>query len=88
MISYQLCIDGLESRLNVGDDELAIGGVVFRSPEDLKAHMVEIKGEANDFGGLVCVYSVFTRINQRIKGEERMAEVMTHNKYLARINMS
>ena len=54
-ISDQLCIDGLDPRLNVGADELVIGGVINRSPEDWKAHIVEIQGEARKFGGFMCV---------------------------------
>ena len=48
-ISYRLRIDGLDSRLNAGADKLVIGEVVVRSPEDLKAHMVEFQGEAINF---------------------------------------
>ena len=48
-ISDQLCIDGLESRLNVGDDELATEEVIVRSSEDLKAHIVQVQGEASNF---------------------------------------
>ena len=47
-ISYCLCIDGLYSRLNTRADELAIGEVIVRSPEYLKAHMVELQGEARN----------------------------------------
>ena len=44
-ISYWLHIDGLKSRPNTGDYELAIGEVIVCSLEDLKAYMVEIQGE-------------------------------------------
>ena len=49
-ISDRLHTDGLESRLNVRADELVIGEVIVRSPENLKAHIVEVQGEASDFG--------------------------------------
>ena len=42
--------------MNTEADELAIGQVIVCSPEDLKAHMVTVQGEASNFGGLVCVY--------------------------------
>ena len=87
-ISDCLRIDSLDSRLNTGSDELQIGEVIERSPEDLKAHMVEVQGEASNFGEFVCVYNIFTRIHQCIKGEETMSEVMKHNKDLASLKMS
>ena len=87
MISYHLRIYGLESRLNAGADEFAIGEVIVRSPEELKAQMVAVQGEARNFGGFVCVYNILTRMHQRIKGEETMAEVMKHKKYLASLKM-
>ena len=43
-ISDCLRIYGLDSRLNAGDDELAIGGVIVCSPKDLKFHMVAFQG--------------------------------------------
>ena len=49
--------------------------------------MVEIQGEASDFGVFVCVYNILTRIHQHIKGEEMMAEVMKHKKDLASLNI-
>ena len=73
--------------MNVGADELAAGEIIVRSPEDLKAHLVSFQGEASDFGGFVCVYNILTRINQLIKGEEKMVEVMKHRKDLERLNM-
>ena len=54
-ISYRLRIDGLDSRLNAGADELTIVQVIVRSTEDLKIHMVELQDEASNFGGLICV---------------------------------
>ena len=59
-ISDCLRIDGLESRLNAGADELAVGEMIVRSPEDLKAHMVAVQGEASEFGGFVCVHNILT----------------------------
>ena len=58
-ISDRLCIDGLESRLNVGDDELATGEVIVRSSEDLKAHIVQVQGEASNFLGFVCIQHTY-----------------------------
>ena len=81
-ISDRLHIDGLESRLNAGNDGLAIGEMIVHSTEDLKAHMVEVQGEAINLGVLFSVYNILTRIQQHIKGEETMAEVMKHNKVL------
>ena len=74
--------------MNAGADELTIGEVILRSPEDLKAHMVEIQGEASDFGGLVCVLNIIMRKYQHIKGEETMVEVMKHKKELASLKIS
>ena len=54
-ISYRLRIDGLDSRLNAGADELTIVQVIVRSTEDLKIHMVELQDEASNFGGFICV---------------------------------
>ena len=54
-ISDRLRIDDLESRLNVGANELAIGEVIVRSPEDLNAHMVAVQVKASDFRGFICV---------------------------------
>ena len=41
-ISNHLYIDDLESRLNTGADELAVGEMIFHSPEYLKAHLVSV----------------------------------------------
>ena len=49
--------------------------------------MVAVRGEASNFGGLVCVNNILTRINQCIKGEEKMSEVVKHKKYLARLKI-
>ena len=86
-ISDCLRVGGFRSRLNAGADELAVGETIVRSHEDLKAHLVSFQGEASDFGGFVCVYNILTRINQLIKGEEKMVEVMKHRKDLERLNM-
>ena len=50
--------------------------------------MVAVLGEASNFRGFVCVYNILTRIHQRIKGEETMAEVMKHKKDPASLKMS
>ena len=42
-ISYHQRIEGLESRLNTGSDELAIGEVIVCSPEDLESHKVAVQ---------------------------------------------
>ena len=68
MISDKLRIDGLESRLNAVTDGISIGEVIVYSPEELKAHMIVVQGEASNFGGFVCVHKILTRIHQRIKG--------------------
>ena len=62
-ISYHLHMDGLESILNAGADELAIGEV---SPEDLKAHMAEVQDEESEFGAFMYVYNILMRIHQKI----------------------
>ena len=86
-MSYWLRIDRLESRLNAMADEFAVGRVILCSPEYPKAHMVEIQGEASNFGGFVCVYNILTRIHHCIKVEETMEEVMKQKKDLARLNI-
>ena len=68
-IADRLHIDGLESRINDGTDELRFGDVVIRSPQDLKAHMVATKYEGVYFGGFVFPYNIPTCIQQRLKGE-------------------
>ena len=87
-IADRLHIDGLESRLNAGDDELEIGEVIVRSPEDLKSHTVEFQGEERNFGGFMCVYNILTRIHQQVNGEETIVEVMKNKKYLAILKMT
>ena len=57
----------------MGADEPEIVKVIVRSPEDLKANMVEVQVESRNFGGFVCVYNIFMRIHQHIKGEENMS---------------
>ena len=87
-ISDRLCIDGLESHINDGAYDLRIGEVIIRSPQDLKAHMFTTNCERVYFGGFVYPYNILTRIQQRLKGEETLAEVVKHKKYLASLNMS
>ena len=48
-IPDRLSIDGLGSSMNTGAGEIAIGEVIVCSTEYLKAHMVEIQGEAIKF---------------------------------------
>ena len=61
-------MDRLELRMNAGADEIAIVKVIFRLPEYLKAHIVQLQGEASDFRGFVCIYNILTRTHQCIKG--------------------
>ena len=63
-ISNCLRIYGLGSRLNSGADEFAIGELIVSSPEDLKAHMVTVQGEASDPRVFVCFHNILTRIHQ------------------------
>ena len=74
--------------MNTGDDELQVGEVIIRSPQDLKSHLVMTNGEGVDLGGFVCPYNILTRIQQRMKGEETLAEVVKHNKYVSILNTS
>ena len=62
--------------------------MIGHSPEDLKAHLVPVQGEASDSGVFICVYNILIRIHQRIKGEETMAEVIKHKKDLVSLKMS
>ena len=64
--------------MNEEADELTIGKVIVRSPEDLKSHTIAMQGEARDFGDFFCVHNIVNRIHQRIKGEENMAKIMKH----------
>ena len=50
--------------------------------------MVEVQGKASNFGGIVCVYKILTRIHQHTKREETMAKFMKHKKDLASLKMS
>ena len=74
--------------MNAGADELAVTESIIRPPEDLKAHLVSVQGEASDFGGLFCVCNILTRIHQHIKGSDTMTEVMKLKKDLSSLNMS
>ena len=71
-IAGQLCIDGLESRISAGADELRAGEVIIPSSKDLKAHLVATNCEGVDFGGLVRPYNIPTRIKQRLKVKETL----------------
>ena len=48
-----LCIDGLESRINDGADELRFCEFIIRSPQEIQAHLVATNCEGVDFGGFV-----------------------------------
>ena len=86
-IADRLCIDGIESRINTGTDELRVGEVIIRSTQDLKAHLVATNCEGVDFGCFVCPYNILIRIKQRLKGEETLAEVVKQKKDLASLNI-
>ena len=79
-IADRLYIDGLESCINTGDDEMRVGEVIILSTQDPKAHMVATGGEGVDFGGFVCPYNILTHIQQRLKGEETFTEVVKYKK--------
>ena len=68
-ISDRLRIDGLESCINAGADELLVGEVIARFPQDLKSHLVVTNGEGVYFGVFVFPYNILTRIQQRLKGK-------------------
>ena len=83
-----LCIDGLESRINAGADELRVGEVIILSPQYLKAHLVATNCEGVDFGDFFFPYNILTRIKHGLKGEDNLAEVFKHKKDLLSINTS
>ena len=87
-ITDHLHIDVLESRINMGADDLQVGEAIICSPQDIKAHLVATNSERVDFGGFVCLYNILTHIQHRLKVEETFAEVVKHKKYLASLNMS
>ena len=53
-ITDLLHIDVLESRINASADEMQVGEVIIRSPQDLKAYLVATNCEGVDFGGFLC----------------------------------
>ena len=85
---YCLCIDGLESRINAGADEMQVGEVIIISHQDLKSYLVVTNCEGVDFGGFVSPYNILTRIKQRLKCEETLEEVVKHKKCLTSRKMS
>ena len=87
IITDCLCIDGLDSCINAGADELRVGEVILRSAQYLKAHLVATNSEGVDFGDFICPYNILTCIQQRLKGEDTLTEVVKHKKYLAILNM-
>ena len=78
---------GLESHINAGADEMRVSEVIILSPQDLKAHLVATKCEGVDFGGFVCPYNILTCTKKRLTGEETLAEVVKHKKYLTSLNI-
>ena len=87
-IANRLCIGGLDSRINASADELQVGEVIIRSPQYHKTYMVASNCERVDFGSLFCPYNILTNTQKRIKGEETLAEVFKHKKYLSRLKIS
>ena len=87
-IADRLFIDGLESLINDGADELRFCEFIIRSPQEIQAHLVATNCEGVDFGGFVWPYNILTRIQQRLKGEETFAELVKHKKDLAILNVS
>ena len=61
-ITDRLHIDDLESRINVGIDNIQVGEVIIRSPQYLKSNMFATDGEGVDFEGLVFPYNILTHI--------------------------
>ena len=52
------------------------------------AYLVATDSEEVNFGVFVYPYNILTRIQQRLKGEDTLTEVVKHKKYLASLNMS
>ena len=48
-----LCIDGLDSRINDGADEMRVGEFIILSPQYFKSHLVATNCEGVYFVGLV-----------------------------------
>ena len=88
LIADRLCIDGLDSRINSGTDEMRVGEVIILSPQDLKAHMVATNCGGVYFIDFVCPYNILTCIQHRLKGEETLAEVVKHKKYFSSLKIS
>ena len=49
-ITDRLHINGIESRINTGANDLQVDEVVIHSPQDLKTHLVATNGEGVDLG--------------------------------------
>ena len=86
-INDRLRIYGLESRINAGANELQVGEFIICSPKYLMAYLVATDSEEVNFGVFVYPYNILTRIQQRLKGEDTLTEVVKHKKYLASLNM-
>ena len=82
-----ICIDGLESCINGSADELWVIEVIISSHQVLKAGLVATNCEGVDFGGFVWPYNILTLIQQRLKSEETLVELVKHKKGLGRLNM-
>ena len=69
-ISDRLSINGLDSRINYGADELRVGEAIIISSQDLKAYLVTTNCGGMDFRGFVCPYNILTCTQRKLKGEE------------------
>ena len=83
-----LRIDGLESRINTGADEMRVDEVIILSLQDLKAHMVATNCEGVGFGSFFYPYNILTRIQQILKRKDTFAEVVKRKKDLSSLKVS
>ena len=83
----RLHIKSLESRVSLGQEEIAMGGQKIRSPADLVALLKNLGAESIDFGGFVDVYNIFIRINFKSKGETSMEDHFKHKTDIKALNL-
>ena len=74
--------------MNKGADDLQVGEIIIGSNPVLKAHLVATNGEEVYFGGSVFPYNIITRIQQNLKSEYTLADLVKHKNYLESLNMS
>ena len=67
---------------------MQVGEVIICSPKDFKAHLVMTNCEGLDFGGFVWPYNILTRIQQRLKGEETLWELVQNKRDMASLKIS